>query len=227
MGCAQSSHAASDVSAPRGLDALNRYKDTHYPNSNIHKLSNGLISVIENFNDQNYEAAYELLTDVTFLGDIGYRLKCKYIFFDPETPIDEAVAPVTTAMSYNTSSKQVIDLTDVIIKNGADVVDVRTAGNDPLLAVRVLPIFIEEYIHILQHLIGGHLSPDTTAFKRSNKFKKEDDLDEVDICAFYRDLGWNQIVTCFYPRYPERLRFLEFVEERVCVGSALVPAIVF
>merc|ERR1739841_182770 len=108
------------------------------------------------------------------------------------------------------ASSNTINLTDVAIKNGADAWDAKSPGNDALLAMKVLPIFIEECIHIFQHLIGGHLSPDTEAFRRSKKFNKEDDLNEVDICAFYKDLGWNEVLTRFYPRYPERLRFLEF-----------------
>src|SRR5690606_21092860 len=93
----------------------------------------------------------------------------------------------------------------------------RTPANDEALAWQVLPIFLEEWIHMFQNRTGDLLSRGTREFQVSDDFTQDENsgnwnLNEVDIYAIYRDLGWSRVLDEFVARYPERMKYKDFAD---------------
>lgn len=191
---------------------LRRYQAPRYP-AHVVRLSQLIEDTINDINNQNWAAAYNRLVDPRALRFLGYRVDIPTLIINPtglsqEQLNTQIVTEVAKSMHFRDARKVVIH--DVAV--GTTPLNFRTAGNDPQLAMIILPVALEEFIHVFQNLTGSHLSQGTDDFAASPAAQNhpEWDMHEVDIYATYRDLGWNNILPTFVGRYREREQYEGF-----------------
>jgi hypothetical protein len=222
--CRSKSNTENGPGNKRGLQVLYHYKDNFVdapPSAttptarHVHSMSTRLIEIIQSLERKNYENAYSILYDSNILKTFGYSLKSSN--FEICQDLECAKKAASKAMHwFPPTSKLLLPEVYVGTPNDIQMGTMKTAENDPDVARSVLPVILEEWIHMFQFEIGGYLSPDTSLFMASSEGQHidRDKLNEVDICAFYRDLGWHDILPDFYERYHERALFRQFIEGR-------------
>jgi hypothetical protein len=190
-----------------------------------------LLGITNALGGGDWGTAYQALYNkgVAKLANHSISLKSTYIStadYGSQEEIDQAIeAGISKGMYF--SNSRTLNLPDVGVYPGTDILRAVTPATDPHLAQMVLPVALEEWIHMFQHLIGGYLSDATYSFEASaevtrNKTSgdREWNMNEVDIYAVYRDLGWNQVLDAFRSRYEERRAFEDFMSPSLVGGAA-------
>lgn len=197
-------------------------------------LATHLKSIIEHLDSGDFTAAYALLHDRAVAKQLKYRIRDEIAHIDGTNKawgavLDEAKGVLGKGMHF----KGELILPDVIVVTGGDFATAKTPENDPTLASMVLPVDLEEWIHMFQTHIGGFLSEGTERFSQTPEIAANQqlpagtagrhDLKEVDIYAIYRDLGWNHILDDFRARYEGRGRYEEYAKAWAAKKPAGTP----
>ena len=182
-------------------------------------LGSRLLEIIGLMDSRDYEPAFSLLTDVSF----GRKMNCtiKIIKRDVFCKTMEAAKVSLEKLDHWKNGMHWLDQGKgaqldlptaciTIIESGQTENYIEwTIWNNPTLAQLFLPVLLEEWIHLLQHITGESLSKRAELFKKAFKKSHPDWIfDEVDIYAFYKDMGWNQFdLPSIMKRYEERSAF--------------------
>lgn len=174
----------------------------------------------------NWTEAYEALYDQKFWSDLNklrplgnnYGCSVKRHEIDSKdfkTPKQQAKEiksiMVSKCFYYNESGNMILPDFFITVKHNA--LEAKTAENTNWVAKVMVPIALEEWIHMFQHMTNGYVSANTAAFSKSILWNRVGNLNEVDVYATYRDLGWpKSLLDEFRKRYKERGRFEEYMK---------------
>lgn len=209
-------------------DRLQQYIDSQDETAHVHTLADHLLKIMNAMDANDYQLASDLLRDSTVLKSVGHtstgKRKADVVNAKDMTPeeIDAKVIAVAKAKSMYFKDSKKLDLPNIIVvpagKSATDPTN-PTPESDARLAWQVLPIALEEWIHMFQHTIDGLLSEGTKRFAQTDEVQQNQmlpdgqgrwNMREVDIYAIYRDLGWEQILDEFESRYTEREKYKEY-----------------
>jgi hypothetical protein len=184
----------------------------------INMLAQHILNVINALDSGNWATAYNLLYDRGVAKLAGHRINTKNVFINStgKNP-KEIKGEVDRAISKGMYFKGKLDLPEVMVTqgNGFDP-NARTPETDQELAQQVLPVVLEEWIHMFQHQIQGFVSHGTYLFQQSPEVQQNQmlpdgqgrwNMNEVDIYAIYKDLGWDVVLSAFKARYTERQKY--------------------
>jgi hypothetical protein len=186
----------------------------------INTLAQHILSVINALEGGQWATAYNLLYDRAIAKIAGHKINIKALYIDDTNKTQKEInSEVDRAISKGMYFSGRLDLPEVAILPNNDFNNAITPDTDATLAKQVLPVVLEEWIHMFQHQIQGYLSQATYDFEQTPEVQKNQmlpegqgrwNMNEVDIYAIYRDLGWASVLTAFKARYKERQRFEVF-----------------
>lgn len=191
MGCMVLSQTNCNVNDPRKKFAS--YRDHGSPKNVFHDkiqiLAGHIHRIIELIDNSQWTDA----SDAIFENDIA--TKCGVHIDSPFRicpNVDDAVSFARkNAMWFKT--KMMLRLPQVAIgAKGESNFDWEYPNEIPLLAERIVPIWLEEWIHVFQYFIAGPVSEKTIAFTKSPAFLNTWDENEVDIFVIYKGLGLDE-----------------------------------
>lgn len=158
---------------------------------------------------KHYRQAYDILTDKT-------QARALQIGLELHESGHDAEKAALDNMSF--ASRAVIKI--CVPKNSSWV-------DDPDIASRVLPMYLEEYMHQYQARRNTFMSARTGAFKSTGKMKdmsepgisiddldNRADYDEIDVMAQMHDWGFNVEEIGYVNRYDERKAFWEWLKSQ-------------
>jgi hypothetical protein len=188
-------------------ERLNNYITTSQ-NPIVVKLANHILTIINNLESGNWGQAYKDLYSKEVAKDCNHKINLKSAYINTtglnNVEINEKLESAIGKGMYFAGK---LDLPDVALLPNNDISQAITPSDDECLAKKVLPVALEEWIHMFQHQIHGYLSAGTELFATTPAYIKnqqEWNLNEVDIYAIYKDLGWSSVLDAFRPRYKER-----------------------
>ncbi|MEM8637262.1 MAG: DUF4157 domain-containing protein [Cyanobacteria bacterium P01_G01_bin.54] len=223
----QSPEAASGLVIQRNpiTDRLTEIILNDQETEQVRLLADHILKIIQFINAQNWEQAHACLWDRKVAKQCGFRISSKNCFIDPTNKDQSTIdIEIEEAIKKGMSFDKEIVLPEVSI-SPPNTFAGRTAFNDAELAMRVLPVCLEEWIHRLQNKIGQVLSQGTEAFKIHAETVEMEGYEtwswnEIDIYAIYKDLGWNSVLKAFKSRYVERKKYDDFTKLVMATMSA-------
>lgn len=196
-------------------------------NGPVTQLAMHIFNIMNDMDTGNYASANARLFSDDVAGRLGYSIKSNLKQIDSTGKQEEQIkAEIDAIITKSMHFKGRLELPSITVKEGkgfsfnlttGEPEGERTPANDEALAWQVLPIFLEEWIHMFQNLTGDLLSRGTRDFLKSPDFTQDENsgnwnLNEVDIYAIYRDLGWARVLEEFVERYPERQKYKDFAD---------------
>lgn len=196
-------------------------------NGPVTQLAMHIFNIMGDMDTGNYESANARLFSNDVAGLLGYSIKTNLKQIDSTGKQEEQIKrEINVIISKSMHFKGRLELPSITVKEGkglsfnlttGEPEGERTPANDEALAWQVLPVFLEEWIHMFQNRTGDLLSRGTREFQVSDDFTQDENsenwnLKEVDIYAIYRDLGWNRVLDEFVARYPERMKYKDFAD---------------
>jgi|EP01083_Nonionella_stella_P246546 hypothetical protein len=185
------------------------YRDHGLP-KNVHDdqiqlLAGHISKIIRLIDDQKWDEANEALGRKEIAKSLGFRIDSPFLVCNND--IDAISFCRRKAMWMQHNKKMTLPQV-VIASKGTPDSEWMYPEDMPQLAMRIFPIWLEEWIHVFQGLIAGPVCDETIAFRNSRYFENDWDVNEVDIYAIYRDLGWDQeMLHEMESRYDERIAF--------------------
>lgn len=189
----------------------------------IRRAAQNILNVINALIGRDFETASTMLYSNDMARGLKHHINLKFVSIrgvgKSQSEIDKEVEQAIGKGMYFQGK---LDLPAVMIDMGSDQ-DPIMPENDESLAMKVLPVVLEEWIHMFQHMIGGLLSENTEAFAATPEVQENQTLPEgggkwnmreVDIYAIYRDLGWDTVLDAFRSRYTERQKFEDFMVQQ-------------
>jgi hypothetical protein len=189
----------------------------------INALAGHILTIINAMEAGNFALADKMLKDKAVPRLVGHTIRVT-----SQPPINVAseaeIGPevekkVSTGIAWYFSDSKKIEVPEFSVMINNDYMTGRSPADDPALARMVLPVVLEEWIHMFQHQIKGFLSEGTEKFSRTAEVRENQrlpdgegrwNLREVDIYAIYRDLGWASVLDAFRSRYTEREKYEAF-----------------
>lgn len=192
-----------------------RYRDQgstdNVNNEKIRILAGHILKIICCIEQKKWNEANDALNAKKVAQSCGFRIDTPMKVFDN---IDDAITFARgRAMWYKSFKK--IRLPQVAIgKKGTSEDEWKFPSEIPELATRIYPIWLEEWIHAFQYLIASPVCDQTIEFQKSPQFNKTWNINEVDVFAIYRDLGWcESMLNEMESRYDERIAFAKFSQK--------------
>lgn len=197
-----------------------RYRDHGSPKNEFHEkiqiLAGHIHRIIALVDERKWDDASAALFEQDIARQCGIRIDSPFKICQT---VDDAVSFARrNAMWFKGKMKLTLPQVAIGIR-GSESFDWGYPDEIPLLAERIIPIWLEEWIHAFQYFIAGPVSEKTIAFKESPEFQTSWDENEVDIFAIYKDLGWNEDMLKENEKfYDERIAFAEVdnKEKRRC-----------
>ena len=192
------------------------YRDRGCPknvnNDKIRILAGHIHKIICFIDSQNWDKANKALNDLDLAASCGIRIDSPFKICETT---DEAIT-YSLRRAFWSRNKMKLLLPQVAIGHkGMPFSKWVYPEEMPQLAIRFFPIWLEEWIHAFQHFIAGPVSDETIAFKKSECFNTSWDVNEIDIYAIYKDLGWDKkLLKELKSRYDERIAFAAYVDNR-------------
>lgn len=191
------------------------YRDNGLPKNQYHEiiqiLAGHILKIIVLIDRQEWDDANEALNKHEIARQCGIRISSPFKVCDS---VDSATTFVQNkAMWYPGKMRLALPQVAIGIKGMSDS-EWKYPSELSLLAERIFPIWLEEWIHAFQYFIAGPVSEKTIAFEQSRYFQNTWDAKEVDIYAIYRDLGWNKnILQQTEQSYDERIAFAKMYKK--------------
>lgn len=199
------------------METLERLIDDDKQSDKIRAIARHILTAIEAISSKEWQTAYNLLYNKSVAKIAGHLINLKSTYIDAtdkeQSDID---AEIELAIGKGMYFDGKLDLPDVAILPDNDFMQAISPSEDGNLAMKVFPVVLEEWIHMFQHMINGFLSEDTLRFRFTEEFMENQrtsdsatgwNLNEVDIYAIYRELGWDEVLDAFRARYQERQVF--------------------
>jgi hypothetical protein len=213
----------------------------------VRELALHLLTAIEYMEKHKNKKAYDLLKDKGIAGSFNYDIKTvgKVVFgmIDEKTKkkpeeieqeVVEAAGKGKHSPPGRINEKSLEDMSgslklphveyypncwDTSGKTGDGMKpEMLTPANNEMIAGYILPVMLEEWIHMFQHMSNSVLSKGVADFQKSPIFQQHQtgfvgdwNINEVDIYGVYRDLGWKHLLDVFRSRYPERMAYESFI----------------
>ncbi len=227
MGCillpAEDSDRLYGGQKPR--EKFQSYRDGGFPDSinhdKIRVLAGHIYKIICLIDEQRWEEANVALNEENVARSCGIRIDSP---FKVAESIDGAVLYAQQRAMWVRGSAKITIPQVALGKRGTAESTWTYPEEIPQLAMRLFPIWLEEWIHAFQWLIAGPVSDETVAFEKSPCFKDGFNPNEVDIYVIYKDLNWNKDVLLETEnRYEERIAFADHEKEgnsRQCCTKA-------
>jgi hypothetical protein len=181
---------------------------------NVRFLANHLLGVITAMNAGRWADAHRDLYSDAAAKRLDHHINLRFLLIK-DGPADVVRAKVEQVLAKGMYFKGQLNLPDIAV---GTVANARTPADDTALAKQVLPVVLEEWIHMYQNATNTFLSADTVTFQQKPEVVANQtstgrkwSLNEVDIYAVYRDLGWFSVLSAFHNRYEERQKFEELV----------------
>lgn len=191
----------------RGNSVLDWYIDNFDPSSTISRMAGHIKSIILSFEEGHFEKAEELIFQ-----ELGLCTIDSLLFILDESATVDNIGPKLRQADFDVrDNRRRLSLPNFTVQ-----LFMQACSIDEEFAKVIIPVLIKQWLHAFQNEIDGFLSPDTIAFHGTGRRQADDyDLLEVDICAFYRDLGWGiDVRRPFFKRYKCCQDFREFVANR-------------
>lgn len=189
----------------------------------IRILAHHILTAINAIDAGDWETARDLLYSKDVAGSLGHQLSVDMPTIDisknPEGQFEKAIR--NARYSFANKTIRVVDVSPYHPKwldlsegeyNDAEEKEKRD------LYPHVLPVALEEWIHMFQNMTQSVLSEGTEMFMMSPQVQENQNLpvqwnmNEVDIYAVYKDLGWDIVLSEFKARYAERIKYQEFID---------------
>ena len=214
MGCLVLTQSNLTVQDPRQKFAS--YRDNGSPTNEFHDKIQVLAGHIHKIIVLIDECKWSDASDAIF--EQGIAQKCGIRIDTPfricQTADDAVSYTRKNAMWFRNKMKLRLPQVAIGARGSADL-DWKYPEDQPVLAERILPIWLEEWIHAFQHFIAGPVSDKTIAFKESPDFLNSWDENEVDIFVIFKDLGWSEDMLLENEKmYDERIAFARQDNER-------------
>ncbi len=174
----------------------------------VRMLAGHILKVICCIDQEKWKEANEALHADKVAETCGFRIDSPIKVFDNVQ--DAIVYARGKAMWYKALNK--VRLPQAAIgKKGTPEDRWKFPYEIPELASRIYPIWLEEWIHVFQSLVAEPVCHKAVEFEKSPKFKKDWDINEVDVFAIFSEMGWseemlNEMEGC----YDERIAFSDF-----------------
>lgn len=192
----------------RGTAVLDWYTENSDPSGPVSTMAAHIKRAVVSFEEKDYEKAEELLFQDLGLFDIA-----SVMFILDEGATAEGIGPKLEHAKFEADDdgRRLLTLPSFTVGFHAQACSV-----DEGLAEAIVPALLKQWLHSFQRETGVFLSSDTRAFHETGRGRAEDyDLHEVDICAFYRDLGLRiDVRRPFYKRRECCQDFRRFVANR-------------
>lgn len=197
------------------ITRLKSIRDDKSRSREVRKMAGYLVDIIRYLDNKKWEEARKILLEKP--AEFGYSVQCKPKELSGDRTKDEKTIENESSvfMFYHKDKK--LQYVDCIIRKGNNPLEWQTARNNGWIAQRVLPLMLEEFIHMFQHHKKGYVCLDTTNFAKSSIYKKNKgtygwDLDEIDIYATFRQLGWKNLLQPCRGRYEGRKAFEKWMQ---------------
>jgi hypothetical protein len=214
MGCLVHFLNNQSVQDPRQMFAS--YRDNGSPKNEFHEriqlLAGHIHRIIALIDDSRWNDASNAIFEQAVAQKCGLHIDSPFRICQND---DDAVSFARkNAMWYKHKMKLRLPQVAIGTKGSTDF-DWEYPEDLPLLAQRILPIWLEEWIHVFQHFIAGPVSQKTVAFKESPGFLQSWDENEVDIFVIFKDLGWDEDMMLENEKcYDERIAFAKMDKTR-------------
>ncbi|MFB2772412.1 DUF4157 domain-containing protein [Pelatocladus sp. BLCC-F211] len=189
------------------INRLNHYRTSQ--DVKVSRLATHILDIIGHIENSRWQQAYNLLYSRAMADRFNHTINLRSKYIDITGLSNEKInveveLGVDKGMYFVNDKK--LNLPDVALLPNNDISQAITPENNNYMAMKVLPVALEEWIHMFQHMIGGYLSGGTELFATSTEVAANPQwsLNEVDIYAIYKDLGWLDILDVFRQRYQER-----------------------
>ena len=185
--------------------------------STIETLAGHILTVIDHMEGERWAKANDALFNNALATKCEHRINLKSTYINIKSLSQEDIAvKVELAIGKGMYFKEEkrLDLPDVALLPKNDISLAQTPSTDAWLARKVLPVVLEEWIHAFQHAINGFLSQGTADFAQTPQAQRNPkwNLNEVDIYALYKNLGWTEVLDAFRARYTERQKYEDFTK---------------
>lgn len=179
----------------------------------IRRLAGHILKIIQDIELQRWSDANISLLDGDTAKHCGLRIDSPFEVF---RNIDDAVHFTRKKAMWFQRNKK-IRLPQVAIGGrGSNSLDWKYPAEIPDLAEKIFPILLEEWIHALQFMISSPICDESILFEKSPQFKKSWNINEVDVFALYRNLGWSvEMLHEMEIIYDERVAFLDFSNNKI------------
>ena len=179
----------------------------------IRRLAGHILKIIQDIELQRWNDAITSLLDGGTAKFCGFRIDSPFEVF---RNIDDAVHFTRMKATWFQSNKKIRLPLVAIGGKGSNSLDWKYPAEISDLAEKIFPILLEEWIHAFQFMISSPICDESILFGKSPQFKKSWNINEVDVFALYRKLGWNvEMLHEMEIIYDERVAFVDFSNNNI------------
>jgi len=191
------------------------YRDNGSPDSTNHEkiqlLAGHIYKIICFIDEQKWNEANAALNKDMVAQSCGIHIDSPFKVLES---VDDAISYAQRRAMFASGSLKMTLPQVALAKKGTPEHQWKYPEELPQLAIRLFPIWLEEWIHAFQNLIAGPICDEVIKFEKSNCFKTTWSANEVDIYAIYKDLDWDKdMLLETENRYDERIAFASHRKE--------------
>lgn len=193
---------------------LKTIRDDKSRSKEVSRMAGYLVDIIRYLDVQKWGEARIMLIEKP--ERFGYKVDVKPVPLSGNKTEDEKTIENESSNFWHFHKEKKLCYVDFVL--GANPKKWPSSANNGWIAQRVLPLMLEEFIHMFQHAKKGYVCLDTTKFAESsiykkNKGKSDWSLSEIDIYATFRQLGWKNLLGPCRDRYKGREAFEEWMQK--------------